>query len=252
MQVPDQILAERERASAKVVLDVLWRGAEGEPAWTATRVADLVERTGLARRTVFDCLKKLQERGAVRRETRRVAGRDVLGFGLSRAMLPLQKRVRQRSRTTAGARTMNVAKREKSHASVDDRMLADLTQIAKHSRPGDSRVEICRRLNVAGAPCSDTVRAGVSGTVSLGRVSGGRRAVIVTPEGEEPRTHYVVASRPLLVTKGQQVRAGEKLVEGVWHKIKVHRRIVRIAEELGLDGKRLKAGDIVERWKKTR
>ena len=132
-------------------------------------------------------------------------------------------------------------------------MLADLTQIAKHSRPGDSRVEICRRLNVAGAPCSDTVRAEISGVVSLGKVAGGRRAVVVTPDdGAEPRMHHVVASRPLLVAKGQQVRAGEKLVEGVWHKIKVHRRIVRIAEELGLDGKRLKAGDIVERWKKTR
>lgn len=40
--------------------------------------------------------------------------------------------------------------------------------------------------------------------------------------------------------------------DGVWHRVKIFRRIERMAGELALVGKRMRAGEIVERWKRTR
>ena len=40
--------------------------------------------------------------------------------------------------------------------------------------------------------------------------------------------------------------------EGLWHKVKVFRRIERMATELGIAGRQIRAGEVVERWKKTK
>lgn len=48
-------------------------------------------------------------------------------------------------------------------------------------------------------------------------------------------------------------KAGAPCSEGEWHKVKVFRRIRRMLTELGDEGRKsLGAGEIVERWKKTR
>ncbi|MCY1060006.1 hypothetical protein [Nannocystis sp. SCPEA4] len=54
------------------------------------------------------------------------------------------------------------------------------------------------------------------------------------------------------VKVGDRVQAGQQLVVGVWHRVEVFRRIERMAEDLGLKNKGLRAGDIVQRWKRTR
>lgn len=49
------------------------------------------------------------------------------------------------------------------------------------------------------------------------------------------------------------LKAGAPCSEGVWHKVKVFRRIRRMVVELGDEGRKSQgAGEIVERWKKTR
>lgn len=151
MQVPDPLLADRTLpAYSKATLTALWRAADGEPAWTAMRRVDIGRATGQSERSVERAIVLLTSRGAIRRETRKVSGRDVLGFGLSRAAVPLQRRAaRARVTTRAGADT-SVAKRDKAHASLSD----DMRIIAKHASRGDSEVRIAERLERAKAPCS--------------------------------------------------------------------------------------------------
>ncbi len=151
MQVPEPLLADRTLpAYSKAVLTALWRSATGEPAWTGMRRADITEATGQSERSVERAIVLLRERGAIRRETREECGRSILGFGLSRAAVPLQTRpARARGTTRAGA-GRGVAKREKPHASSAD----DMRVIAKHASRSDSEVRIAERLLRAKAPCS--------------------------------------------------------------------------------------------------
>ncbi len=151
MQVPEPLLADRTLpAYSKAALTALWRAADGEPAWTAMRRVDIVRATGQSERSVERALVLLTSRGAIRRETRQVSGRDMLGFGLSRAAVPLQRRTaRARVTTRAGANT-GVAKRDKAHRSWDD----DLRIIAQHASRSDSEARIAERLIRAKAPCS--------------------------------------------------------------------------------------------------
>lgn len=191
MQVPEQVLAARLPSGAKNVLVAMWRAAEGDPAWIAARQHEIAEAVGQSVRTIRRWLAYLRSCGAVRREVREVLGRRFDGHGLAR-VLPLQRP--NLSSATARNDRIGVAKREEPHKVPVDSIGADLAQICKHARRGDSHVQICERLLKARAKCS----------------------------------------------------------EGVWHKVKVFRRIERMADDLGLAGKGLQAGEIVERWRKTR
>lgn len=193
MQIPEHVLSDTSISStAKTVLAAMWVRAEGEPAWTAARNDELASTAGLSTRQLRRVARVLLARGAIRREARQLAGRRVDGWGLARTLPPLQQ-PRMSPATDKPGREA-VAKREEPHKSPVDPIGADLAQIGKHARRGDSHVQICERLLKARAPCS----------------------------------------------------------EGVWHKVKVFRRIERMASELGLTGKGLRAGEVVERWKKTR
>jgi hypothetical protein len=69
--------------------------------------------------------------------------------------------------------------------------------------------------------------------------------------GGEPRTYTLPPKAQRCVKVGDRVQAGQQLVVGVWNRVKVFRRIERMAEDLGLKYKGLRAGDIVQRWKRT-
>lgn len=194
MQAPDSVLGSKLVRSAKLVLVAMWGDAEGEPAWTAMKLADIAEATAMPVKTVERITRLLRTVGAVRREVRRLAGRRILGFGLARIFTaPLHPaRVRVASLTGEGS---SVAKREKAHGPQSVATIeTDLAAIAKHARRFDSALQICERLIKAKARCS----------------------------------------------------------EGTWHRVKVFRRTERMAGELGLVGKGVRAGEIVDRWKKTR
>lgn len=194
MQIPEQLLAAQMPSGAKAVLAAMWRVADSEPPWLPARQSELAAAVGMSTRWVRHWIAFLRQRGAIRQEARELLGRRFEGHGLARVLPspPLQRK--RSSSATEGDFRSGVAKREEPHKSPVDPIGADLAQICKHARRGDSHVQICERLLKARAPCS----------------------------------------------------------EGVWHKVKVFRRIERMAGELGLTGKGLRAGEVVERWKKTR
>lgn len=246
MQMPDSLRADRTLSSTeKNLLDAYWRRAEGSPPWTAARNEEIASTAGMSERQVIRVRADLVARGAMRQEARQLAGRRVDGWGLLALLQPLQ--VPRMSPATDNGGTEGVAKREKAH--TFDRLGADLAQIAKHARPGDSAKAICERLVKARAPCSSEVVAQIAGVVE----SCSGNVVVVAPKGGgDKRPHEVPAGSRLRVVPGVRVKAGEPLVEGQWYRVKVHRRVKQMAKTLGLHGKGLREGDIVQRWKKSR
>lgn len=248
MQMPDALLADPGLTStATRVLQAMWSRAEGSPAWTGARNEEIAAAAGVSARQMKRVRQMLLKRGAIRREARELAGRSIDGWGLARVLPPLQGP--RMSPTTAIRGPGGVVKREKAHVTPDDRLAADLAQIAKHARAGDSAEVILARLVKARAPCSDPAVSDSEGVVQ--RANHG--VVVVLPGIPlAPRTYAVPKGRQLLVKVGDRVRPGTQLVRGEWHKVKVFRRVDRMAEELKLQGKRMAAGDIVARWRKTR
>lgn len=246
MQPPDQLLAARMPSGAKTVLTAMWRAAEEDPPWIPALHRELAQAVGLSVRQVRRWIAYLRGLGAIREESRELLGRTFEGHGLARS-LALHPRSSVTPTTVRDDRPRS-EKREKAHKRPDDRIAADLAQIVKHARAGDSAAIILERLVKARAPCSDPAIAEVSGAVE--RVGDG--VVVVLTRGGERRTYTVPKGRKLRVAAGDRVRAGEQLVVGVWHKVKVFRRVDRMAEELKLQNKGMAAGDIVARWKRTR
>jgi hypothetical protein len=212
MQVPEQVLAARMPSGAKTVLSAMWRAAEDEPPWIPALQRELAQASGLSVRQVRHWIGYLREQGWIREEARELLGRTFAGHGLARTT-PLHQR-RPASSATAGDRRTRSAKREKTHRSEGDRIAADLAQIAKHARAGDSAEVILERLRKARAPCSDPAIAEVDGTVQ----HAGDGVVVVAPKNGEPRTYKVSKGRQLRVAEGDRVRAGEQLVVGEWHR----------------------------------
>jgi DNA-directed RNA polymerase subunit beta' len=54
----------------------------------------------------------------------------------------------------------------------------------------------------------------IEGTVSFGSDARGKRRVLVTPEGEEPREYLIPKGKHVSVHEGDHVRAGEALMDG--------------------------------------
>ena len=63
-------------------------------------------------------------------------------------------------------------------------------------------------------PKDSSVVAEVDGIVSFGKDTKGKRKVIVTPEGNEPREYLIGKGRHLTVNEGDYVKAGEPLNDG--------------------------------------
>jgi hypothetical protein len=151
MQLPDTLLRARAPAAAKAVLAALWSRAEGEPAWTGVRVADLAEQVGMGLRYVERLLVLLRARGAVRREARDVAARRVLGFGLCRSIAPLPTAPAKRPGATGQNGKSAVAKRDRAHKlTIQD----DLRAIAQVASRGDGERRIATALIARAVPCS--------------------------------------------------------------------------------------------------
>lgn len=190
MQLPETLLADRTLlASAKAVLTALWRRVTDEP-WVAPKVVDVAAAVGLTPRRVEQLLALLSARGAVRRESREVAGRKLLGFHLARSAAPLQTRPKRTSVTTAQTDKKAVAKRDQAHSlTLED----DMRAIAAVAGRGFSEVRIAQLLIAGNVPCS----------------------------------------------------------AGAWHNIKVRRRIELMRADAGITATGLRAGDVVDRWRRV-
>jgi len=66
----------------------------------------------------------------------------------------------------------------------------------------------------ARTPKDHAIIAETDGVVSFGKDKGGKRRIIVTPEGGEPREYLVPKGRHVQIREGDRVRAGEKLMDG--------------------------------------
>lgn len=250
MQPPEQVLAARIPSGAKTVLTAMWRAADSDPPWTPALYKDLARASGLSLRQVKRWIAFLRQIDAIRPESRQLLGRTFEGHGLVRTVRPppLQRRS-PASPATVMDDTSAVVKREEAHAPPGDRIEADLAQIARHAYAGDSVEVILERLLKARAPCSDLTVSEVDGTVE--RVTS--TDVVVQPRlGGEPRTYALPRGLKPCVKAGDRVRVGQQLVDGRWHKVKVFRRVEVMAAQLGVKGQGMRAGDIVQRWKRTR
>jgi hypothetical protein len=250
MQVPEQVLSARIPSGAKAVLTAMWRAAEGDPPWIPALQRELAQVVGLSTSQVKRWIRFLRKVDAIRPESRQLLGRTFQGLGLVRTIPPRPLQQRASTPPTTGTDApCAVVGREDTHLSVGGRIEADLAQIARHAYAGDSVEVILERLLKARAPCSDSTVAEVEGTVE--RVSDG--AVVVLPRlGGETRTYTLPRGLRPCVKRGDRIAHGQQLSTGRWHKVKVFRRVEVMARQLGLQGKGLRAGDIVQRWKRTR
>ncbi len=66
----------------------------------------------------------------------------------------------------------------------------------------------------ARTPKDHSIVAETDGVVSFGKDKGGKRRIIVTPDGGDPREYLVPKGRHLQIREGDRVRAGEALMDG--------------------------------------
>lgn len=220
MQVPEQVLAARMPSGAKAVLTAMWRAADSEPPWIASTQKDLAEATGLSLRTVRRWLAFLRSRGATRPEGHEVLGRRISGHALARVFARDPAALHRPALTsaTAGAGLDVATKREQTH-----------TCTAAIETPK-------RRARAVGRVRCDPPPADAAPPVD--------DAAQICKHARRGDSHVQICERLL--------KARAPCSEGTWHKVKVFRRIARMAEQLGVQGRRLAAGEIVNRWKMTR
>lgn len=63
-------------------------------------------------------------------------------------------------------------------------------------------------------PKESAIVSEINGVVSFGKMSKGRREIIVTPERGEPRRYIIPRGKHIIVHEGDYVRAGEPLMDG--------------------------------------
>jgi len=63
-------------------------------------------------------------------------------------------------------------------------------------------------------PKEHAVISEIDGLVSFGKATKGKRKVLVTPEGGEPKEYLIPKNKHIIVQEGEYVRAGEPLMDG--------------------------------------
>ena len=63
-------------------------------------------------------------------------------------------------------------------------------------------------------PKEHAIISDIDGIVSFGKDTKGKRKVIITPDVGEPSEYLIAKNKALAVREGDQVRAGEQLVDG--------------------------------------
>jgi len=63
-------------------------------------------------------------------------------------------------------------------------------------------------------PKEHAVISEIDGMVSFGKATKGKRKVLVTPEGGEPKEYLIPKNKHIIVQEGEYVRAGEPLMDG--------------------------------------
>jgi DNA-directed RNA polymerase subunit beta' len=156
------------------------------------------ERTGLSTKVIIDC-KDLDKRP-------RVSIKDEQGHT---AKLPGSEAV-ARYQLPVGAH-IHVTEGQKVSAGDVIAKIPRETTKTKDITGGLPRVA---ELFEARKPKEFAVITEIDGTVSFGKDTKGKRKVIVTPEVGEPREYLIPKGKHISVHEGDQVRAGEPLMDG--------------------------------------
>jgi len=156
------------------------------------------ERTGLSTKVIIDC-KDLDKRP-------RVSIKDEHGHT---AKLPGSEAV-ARYQLPVGAHVHVTEGQKMSAGDVIAKMPRETTK-TKDITGGLPRVA---ELFEARKPKEFAVISEIDGTVSFGKDTKGKRKVVVTPEVGEPREYLIPKGKHISVHEGDQVRAGEPLMDG--------------------------------------
>ncbi|MBI4515072.1 MAG: DNA-directed RNA polymerase subunit beta' [Deltaproteobacteria bacterium] len=156
------------------------------------------ERTGLSTKVIIDC-KDLDKRP-------RVSIKDDQGHTLK---LPSSESY-ARYQLPVGAH-IHVGEGQKVSAGDVIAKIPRETTKTKDITGGLPRVA---ELFEARKPKEFAVISEIDGTISFGKDTKGKRKVVVTPEVGEPREYLIPKGKHISVHEGDQVRAGEALMDG--------------------------------------
>ena len=193
-----ELLAEWDPYTLPMLTEVSGSVKFGDIVEGVTMEEKVDERTGLSTKVIIDC-KDLDKRPRVsikdaEGKTLRLPGSEAY----ARYLLPVGAHIH----VTEGQKV--------SAGDVITKIPRETTK-TKDITGGLPRVA---ELFEARKPKEFAVISEIDGTVSFGKDTKGKRKVVVTPEVGEPREYLIPKGKHISVHEGDQVRAGEALMDG--------------------------------------
>jgi len=192
------LLAEWDPYTLPILTEVSGTVKFGDLVDGVTMEERVDERTGLSTKVIIDC-KDLDKRP-------RVSIKDDQGHT---AKLPGSEAF-ARYQLPVGAHVHVAEGQPVSAGDVIAKMPRETTK-TKDITGGLPRVA---ELFEARKPKEFAVISEIDGTISFGKDTKGKRKVVVTPEVGEPREYLIPKGKHISVHEGDQVRAGEPLMDG--------------------------------------
>jgi DNA-directed RNA polymerase subunit beta' len=193
-----ELIAEWDPYTLPMLTEVSGTVKFGDIVEGVTMEEKVDERTGLSTKVIIDC-KDLDKRPRVsikdrEGKTLRLPGSEAY----ARYLLPV------------GAHIHVTEGQQVSAGDVISKIPRETTK-TKDITGGLPRVA---ELFEARKPKEFAVISEIDGTVSFGKDTKGKRKVVVTPEVGEPREYLIPKGKHISVHEGDQVRAGEALMDG--------------------------------------
>ena len=193
-----ELLAEWDPYTLPMLTEVSGSVKFGDIIEGVTMEEKVDERTGLSTKVIIDC-KDLDKRPRVSikdadGKTLRLPGSE----NYARYLLPVGAHIHVTEGQQVGAGDV-ISKIPRETTKTKD-ITGGLPRVAE--------------LFEARKPKEFAVISEIDGTVSFGKDTKGKRKVVVTPEVGEPREYLIPKGKHISVHEGDQVRAGEALMDG--------------------------------------
>jgi DNA-directed RNA polymerase subunit beta' len=192
------LLAEWDPYTLPILTEVSGIVKFGDLIDSVTMEERVDERTGLSTKVIIDC-KDLDKRP-------RVSIKDEQGHT---AKLPGSEAVARYQLPVAA----HIHVSEGQQVSAGD-VIAKIPRETTKTKDITGGLPRVAELFEARKPKEFAVISEIDGTVSFGKDTKGKRKVIVTPEVGEPREYLIPKGKHISVHEGDQVRAGEALMDG--------------------------------------
>jgi DNA-directed RNA polymerase subunit beta' len=193
-----ELLAEWDPYTIPMLTEVSGVVKFGDIVEGVTMEEKVDERTGLSTKVIIDC-KDLDKRPRVsikdkEGKTQRLSGSEAF----ARYLLPVGAHIHVTEGQSVGAGDV-ITKIPRETTKTKD-ITGGLPRVAE--------------LFEARKPKEFAVISEIDGTVSFGKDTKGKRKVVVTPEVGEAREYLIPKGKHISVHEGDQVRAGEPLMDG--------------------------------------